>query len=284
MRALNATVSSFISAPPKNQTRNGMASAYIFCDEVDSYYAEVKANRAAVISSLNTYPYGDEISKALMAGTNVMNEWDLQAALTDRWLKDSPEIAPYGRLDLVAWEVMFPSWDINYKATRWNEPSLDFVFLDERGEFVLVELKNVIPNRSGFLSAFCQISHRAVQFIRTYSPDQLRKASSFCMDGACGRLGGIQATVSGTCRQMEELSLFTGPNKVHRVIAAAEFPKHTSTLLEKYNRSSFQDLVALIGVPAKSAKEKRRFCNLTETDFEAVRANGIVLYQVELNL
>jgi hypothetical protein len=32
----------------ENQTRNGMGSTYIFCDEIDSYYAEVKANGAAV--------------------------------------------------------------------------------------------------------------------------------------------------------------------------------------------------------------------------------------------
>ncbi|MDF3056600.1 MAG: Lactoylglutathione lyase [Rariglobus sp.] len=42
----------------ENKTRAGMGSVYIFCDEVDSYHAEITAMGAKVTSPLNTYPYG----------------------------------------------------------------------------------------------------------------------------------------------------------------------------------------------------------------------------------
>lgn len=211
---------------------------------------------------------------------SVMNEWDLQAELTDSWLKEPPEIGPYGRLDLVAWELMFPSWDINYKTTRWNEPSLDFVFLTQADGFVLVELKNVIPNRSSFLSAFCQVSHRAVQFVRTYNPERLQKAFRFCMEGACQRPAGDPASLARVSDRIAGLPTNLQVDKVYRVIAATEFPTSHGSLLDQYNSSSFEDLVTLIGEPAKSAKERRRFCGLERADFDRFRSNPVFLQKV----
>jgi len=211
---------------------------------------------------------------------SVMNEWDLQAELTERWLKESLEMSPLGRLDLVAWELMFPSWDINYKTTRWNEPSLDFVFLTQADGFVLVELKNVIPNRSGFLSAFCQVSHRAVQFVRTYTPDRLEKAFRFCLEGACQRPAGDAASLARVSDRIAGLPTNLQVDKVYRVIAATKFPTSHGSLLDQYNSSSFEDLVKLIGEPAKSAKERRRFCALESSDFERIRSNPVSLQKV----
>lgn len=42
----------------ENKARCGMGSVYVFCDEVDSYYAEIKSRGAEVTSPLATYPYG----------------------------------------------------------------------------------------------------------------------------------------------------------------------------------------------------------------------------------
>lgn len=47
-----------LCASEENTGRRGMGSVYVFCDEVDAYYAEVTAKGAEVTSPLNTYPYG----------------------------------------------------------------------------------------------------------------------------------------------------------------------------------------------------------------------------------
>lgn len=42
----------------ENALRRGMGSAYVFCDEVDAYYEQVKLDGAAITSPLATQPYG----------------------------------------------------------------------------------------------------------------------------------------------------------------------------------------------------------------------------------
>lgn len=47
-----------LNASKENEARRGMGSAYVFCDEVDDYYEEVRLKGAEVTSPLNSYPYG----------------------------------------------------------------------------------------------------------------------------------------------------------------------------------------------------------------------------------
>ena len=211
-----------------------------------------------------------------------MNEWDLQAALTKRWLTKPPEITSFGRLDLLAWELMFPSWDINHKTTRWNEPSLDFVFLSENGSFVLVELKNSIPNRSAFLSAFCQVSHRAVQFIHTFSSERLANAYKCCMAGACQRSLANPASLKRVSERLHRLSTSASADSVYRVIAAVDFPKSHHSLLDQFNGCSYLEMSNLIGLPPKSSKERLRFCEMADKDYDRLRINQVSLYPLKM--
>ncbi|MEZ0299624.1 MAG: hypothetical protein ACAI35_24480 [Candidatus Methylacidiphilales bacterium] len=210
-----------------------------------------------------------------------MNEWDLQTALTERWLGQPPEIPPFGRVDLVAWELMFPSWDINYKATRWNEPSLDFVFLSGGGSFVLVELKNGIANRSAFLSAYCQVSHRAVQFARTFSSQKLQKAYECCMSGASNRSAADPALRQGVSDRIRRISGAPPVRDIYRVIAAVGFPRARGSLLDQLNGCDYPELCAVIGTPPKGAKELMRFCAMTAADYDGIRANPVSLYHID---
>jgi len=209
-----------------------------------------------------------------------MNEWDLQATLTQRWLASPPDINPFGKMDLVAWELMFPSWDINYKTTRWDEPSIDFVFLSQAGAFVLVELKNVIPDRSRFLSACCQVSHRAVQFVNTYSKERLQKAFDYCMQGACGRSIAESSATNRIATRLTNLSSSREDLSIYRVVAATSFPKKHEALLDQINGSSYLDMLRIIGVPTKTAKERKRFHSLAARDYDRLRSNQIALFSV----
>ena len=73
-----------------------------------------------------------------------MNEWELQHYLTKKW-RNKNLIYNQFEYHLVCWELMFPSWDINDKRTKWNEISIDFILYSlELSEFLCVELKNII--------------------------------------------------------------------------------------------------------------------------------------------
>ncbi len=47
-----------LCSSPENACRIGLGSVYVFCDEVDGYYQELKADGVEITSPLNTYPYG----------------------------------------------------------------------------------------------------------------------------------------------------------------------------------------------------------------------------------
>ena len=175
---------------------------------------------------------------------------------------------------------MFPSWDINYKTTRWNEPSLDFVFLSQSDSFVLVELKNLIPNRSSFLSAFCQVSHRAVQFADSFSKERLLKAFNFCMTGACHRTCADADATKALSERLKRLPNSVTKDRIYRVLAAIDFPKEHLALLEQFNGLSHSELSDVIGIPPKSAKERLRFSTMKGADYDPLRTHPASLYTV----
>lgn len=67
-----------------------------------------------------------------------MHEWDLQRVLTKQWTECGLAIDGQRQM-LVAWEVMFSSWLINDPEQHFNEPSLDFLVVDERGRLTVIE-------------------------------------------------------------------------------------------------------------------------------------------------
>ncbi len=170
---------------------------------------------------------------------------------------------------------MFPSWDINHSSTRWNEPSIDFVFLTNTGAFVFLELKHIITSYVPFLSAFCQVTHRATRFVATYSRERLLHAHSHCVAGACGRQN----------ESFRLLPLATAPDTisfeaVHRVIAAVSFPRSTDTLLARLNQASFPDLITELSSRSQNLREFRRFRELAPTDFAALAASPVHVFSV----
>jgi len=47
-----------LSSNKEGNKRIGMASVYIFCDEVDSYYERIEEREIVITSKLETWPYG----------------------------------------------------------------------------------------------------------------------------------------------------------------------------------------------------------------------------------
>ncbi len=41
----------------ENETRKGMGSVYVFCDEVDEYYKSIEEKEVEITSKLDTWPY-----------------------------------------------------------------------------------------------------------------------------------------------------------------------------------------------------------------------------------
>ncbi|MBL0317560.1 MAG: hypothetical protein IPP69_18090 [Flavobacteriales bacterium] len=104
-----------------------------------------------------------------------MNEWQLQDQLTISWIHNPPIIE--GRVfDVVAWELMFPSWKINENKKKWNEVSVDFILFDRDQTFLCLELKNEIKGRRALLSAYCQALSRTHLFEEQYNPERMRSA------------------------------------------------------------------------------------------------------------
>ena len=47
-----------LDSSKENSVRRGAGSVYIFCDEVDAYYEEIRSRGAEITSPLSTWPYG----------------------------------------------------------------------------------------------------------------------------------------------------------------------------------------------------------------------------------
>lgn len=89
---------------------------------------------------------------------------------------------------------MFPSWGISDKRSTWGEVSVDFVFMNEVNNTILVvELKNNIKRPREICSAYCQTLHRTLLFRQGYAPEKLLEAHRNCFDRAIDERGGIGA-------------------------------------------------------------------------------------------
>jgi len=47
-----------LNSGEENESRKGMGSLYVFCDEVDSYYESIKKAEVEITAKLDTWPYG----------------------------------------------------------------------------------------------------------------------------------------------------------------------------------------------------------------------------------
>jgi hypothetical protein len=142
------------------------------------------------------------------------------------------------RLFLVAREIMVPTWEINDAHGRWDLPSIDFLALDASARLVAIELKVRISEPKHAWLALCQVTHRAVQLERTYTPDRLLTAWRACSSVQHEQIGN--AAVSDV---FEEHRVFFGlaspraqaTTDVRRIIAATEFGRTFPSLLANFN-------------------------------------------------
>jgi len=111
-----------------------------------------------------------------------MNEHLLKAALT-RFLRSGGSLKiDEVTFQLVCWELMFPSWKINYKVEKWNERSVDFILTNAQNQLVCLEIKNIVRSKNELFSAWCQAMHRSILFGQQYVKAKLAMARSLCID------------------------------------------------------------------------------------------------------
>ena len=156
-------------------------------------------------------------------------EWELQAKLTSRWSKEGISIAGQ-KLFLASWEVMINSWEINDALKHWNEPSIDFLFLDREGNIWLVELKRYILTPRNAWVALCQVTHRAIELKKTYIWGNLENSFRAAYSGNHGRVETIQLlnNLLETHQKFFKLDMPIskdkfGKNQFQRVVAALKF-------------------------------------------------------------
>lgn len=203
------------------------------------------------------------------------NEWDLQEAATLEWARNGAHSPVLGHLQLVAWEVMFPSWHINEHIPRpgrgW-QPSVDFVLLTEANELVLVEMKPRLTCGVA-RSAFIQVSHRAILATGSFSTELLLQAFKECLDGAAERSfpeGFNSQEIAERVRQCD-------PQKaVHRVLTSATYREDALELIHTFNTMDHQALLGrLISEPA-SKPNVSLFSDISPSGFDELQANPVV--------
>jgi hypothetical protein len=189
-----------------------------------------------------------------------MNEWELQNILTQKYYQEGLNYQGT-TYKLVCWELMFPSWGINDNKRKWNEPSIDFIFYSaENLTFLCVELKNVVKAQKDLLSAYCQVTDRAIRFQAEYSIDKITKAHSECMITA--------REERGQNYKIDNWSFSEKPNFA-RVLMAISFPKSHEQILAHWNSLTYDDLLAFIS-GYSSNKEFDRFRSLSRNHYASL--------------
>lgn len=187
-----------------------------------------------------------------------MNEWELQHNLSVKFRNEKLKFDD-SEFDLVCWELMFPSWSINNKNRKWNEVSIDFIFYSEfKNLFLCVELKNNIRSKKELLSAFCQTTHRAANFIEQYSIEKMLKARKECFENANSNRGGKSS--------LKKITFKTNP-KIKRVLLTNTFPKNYKVLIEEWNNMDRTEILSIIK-NYKENKELKRFKLINNNSFE----------------
>ena len=203
-------------------------------------------------------------------------EWELQEELTFRWSRKGLSIAGQ-RLFLASWEVMINSWEINDASKYWAEPSIDFVFLDRKGNIWLVELKRYISTPRDAWVALCQVTHRAIALKRTYTWRNLENAFRDAYSGNHGRVDNIQLSDNLSERHKLFFGLDKpisinefGINQFQRVVAALKFSSNWKDICEEfanYDLKYLQNRISNLYKVTAKTKEFSRFMSLNHNEF-----------------
>jgi len=176
-----------------------------------------------------------------------MNEWQLQGALTEQWLRTGIPLAQ-GAVFLATWKVKFPSWRINDASSFSTEPSIDFLGIDGDGKLVAVELKVTVPGRLPAWRALCQVTHRAALVAETFSIDALEQAYSASRHGKRVHMANRE-TPSVKSAASDFFGWHVSPNldAVRRVVAATRFGPQWPQVLYEFNSLPWSALIRRLG-------------------------------------
>ena len=116
-----------------------------------------------------------------------MTEWQLQERLTSHWATNGIVLPSGDSLQLLAWEVMAPSWQVNDAHGHWGSPALDFLAVDRAGRPVAIELKKKLRGELHTWRAVCQVTELALRLARCASIDRLERVRAACRSGQHGR-------------------------------------------------------------------------------------------------
>lgn len=173
-------------------------------------------------------------------------EWSLQKRLTTEWLSRDTVVLHDEPLLLAAWEVM-TSYRINDARHRWNEPSIDFLFLDQAGRMVALELKRDIRTPREAWSVLCQVTHRAHVLAAGYEQARLEAAYIECHSGRGGRQASgttVRRLTQKHARAFGQAPMSGLPGlPVRRLVMAKSFADSFSQAQSSFNSESPEQVV-----------------------------------------
>ena len=217
-------------------------------------------------------------------------EWEMQEKLTHHWIANGAVINGK-KLFLAAWEVMVKSWWINDSKKHWAEPSIDFLFLDQTGNVWLVEMKRYVKAPRDAWEALCQVTHRAIALMKTYSFEKLESAFSAAHSGQHGRVEFSSETISLLDSHKAFFNLenplsvnSVGKNPFHRVVAAIEFGGSWEDVRQRFDSEDLNKLREYIRssyVISKRAREFSRFMKLTSSEFSALAVHPTMSHYID---
>jgi hypothetical protein len=203
-------------------------------------------------------------------------EWDMQERLTQKWLEEGAFFDDK-RVFLAAWEVMINSWEINDAHRRWNEPSIDFLFIDVDGNIWLVEMKRQIKTPRDAWSALCQVTHRAIVLGKTYSYSKLEFSYTAAYSGQHGRKKENSTSI-GFLRAHQNFFKLSKPIEkakfgsgvFRRVIAAKYFSNSWEGIkigFDEKNIATVQKHIRENYTISKTTREFKRFMDLEQNEW-----------------
>ena len=166
--------------------------------------------------------------------------------------------------ELICWELMFPSWEINNNKGKWDEPSIDFIFYNEEtSEFLCVELKNEIKDRRSLLSGFCQVSYSAIQFKKQYSIDKIKRAQFLSYKS-------LNRESVKKINENYNIQFCKSP-KIKRILMAKKFLNNSRAdkYFNLFNSLNFNDLISEISNYSDS-KVFGRIKSTSREDFDSI--------------
>lgn len=200
-----------------------------------------------------------------------MTEWELQNHLTKKWRKNN-FFHNGTEYILVCWELMFPSWDINDKRTKWNEISIDFILYSiNLKQFLCVELKNNLKGKKELLTGYCQATQRTINFIEQYDVTKLERARKLCYSITNFDRGGVDQTI-------DEIKFPHRP-LINRVLMANSFQSKASDYIDYLNSLKRIDLQKEYSIYSLN-KEFERFNVIKEHQFELIDHSPLIIIEL----